>query len=574
MYIAAFMRINCHAHVHNLQSLNGSGFRNFLKKRLAHEWKQHWLIEWLIERLVEGIPNRREIRAELLDQISVTDDIRQAILSLNKRFDHDASVELALDGNLDFISEKIYDTVLDKVMNLLAKDEADQDARTKNVYDLLRFILRGLAPTIDALTKEFVAELEEDDVFVALMMDICDEKESDNTLFKQQIQATTEQIFKYPGRILPFVKANPHRQDVVAIVKHALANQGCVGVKIYPSLGYRIDDPKLLDIFRYCSEHHYPVLMHCNMSGFIKSEEDVANCQPNLWRPILEDVRYSNLTICFGHFGDEQNLVGETVTGYTQEILELMRDPHFGQRVFADISYHVDQLHGIEKEIQYFTHLKNFLNDPVLKSQILFGSDSFLVQQQMTESHYWEYFAKRFSPAEFELLTVKNPVKFLGLPYGGQAIAQNFTQYIQFIEKHVMQVTGKPASWLKNYLNNTNPDLIQQIESLGDGWDPSIKIQKVLFDFMIDKRFLAKNVTFDQARDILLRRRLFDHGDSAAYKRGKARKFIKKLKRQFEKDNIERNNVPHLDVKIIDYIISEQATIKQFSQELDIYYDA
>ncbi|MGJ8651004.1 MAG: amidohydrolase family protein [Opitutaceae bacterium] len=557
-----------------MHSLNGPGFRAFLKKRLLDEWGDNWIISWLFEKLLEEIPHKGDLRKELLEQISLSDSIKGGLKDLNDKYGADASVSLALDGNLDFVTELVSDSVFDKVMDLLSKDDADKDARTKNLYDLIRFVLRGLSPSIDALTKEFIAELHDDDAFVALMMDICEEDETDNALFEQQIKDTSAQIYKYPGRILPFVKANPNRRDVVEIVLNALKEKGCVGVKLYPSLGYRIDDPKLMEIYKFCSDNGYPVLLHCNMSGFIKSEDDVANCRPSLWRPILENPDYSNLRLCFGHFGDEKNLVTTNILGYTAEILDLMREPSYGGRVYADISYHVKQLEGSAQEIQYFHNMKLLLDDPDIGSQILFGSDSFLVQQQMAESSYWTYFERRFSDEEFVEITSANPIRFLGLPDQGGEIDVNMRNYIAFLKSNVAHVSGKPASWLASYLDLTDPDLILQIRDLGDGWSESIRLQSVVYTFMKKARYLSQSTSFDEARDVLMRRRLFDHGDSDEFKRGRARKFVKKLKRELVDQGVVRNDAPGFDVKIVDYLLKETATVKQFTYELDKYYDA
>ncbi|HKJ03690.1 MAG TPA: amidohydrolase family protein, partial [Longimicrobiales bacterium] len=251
-----------------------------------------------------------------------------------------------------------------------------------------------------------------------------------------------------PGRVLPFFGLHPGRSDHFDLMKEAVEERGFLGVKLYPSLGYEVDDPALLKVYEYCLEKDVPVLLHCGHGGFYRRQEFIDYCNPDHWIPVLQGD-LSELRVCFAHFGGWQSLgrpdgLDPGTWGCT--ILDLMRDK---PNVFTDLAYHTDQMRDAADEQHYFTKLAELLRDARLQKRILFGTDSWLLRLDMADVVYWRYFQHHMTAGDFDTIAGRAPRLFVGFPEAaGQPLRANLQRYVDYMTAHREEVGAEPAAWL------------------------------------------------------------------------------------------------------------------------------
>ena len=117
------------------------------------------------------------------------------------------------------------------------------------------------------------------------------------------------------NRVAGFSAFDPRRSDWEERAKYAL-DHGFAGFKFYPAMGYLpADDPDHREaieaFFDFClrKENDAPVFVHCTPNGFQTKEKLGWNAHPKHWKKILDDPRWENLRLCFGHAGggDDNN---------------------------------------------------------------------------------------------------------------------------------------------------------------------------------------------------------------------------------------------------------------------------
>jgi len=441
------MRINSHTHIFNLASVFSSETLEILLRRVT-DFKIPGIVRDDICALLDDAISKAGEYAEVESLVEAF--LKKAAMGERlKALDTGDSVALKFLGG-DFIAKAGALSLVERLKKALTKDDSQHH---HSVGDILDFILIGLKPGIPAVTSHIMDQLSEDDLIVALMMDITKGGDGDKDRFEHQIKETSQQVLRYPGRILPFIAVNPLRRGHRSIMERALLSRGFVGVKLYPSLGYDIDSPEMHAVYDFCHLRGIPMLMHCTPDGFYAEDAFRGNSEPRLWEPILR--QYKGLKVCFGHFGGGENLCTAEIssTSWTYQILELMRDPD-NTGVYADIAFHTGPMDGGIGEAHYVSNLKALLNDPVIGSRILFGTDFWLVRTALTEANHWHYFEKTIDDAAlFEQMTGANPRRFLGIGEAPGMSKENIQNYIQFITDHHTSMNPlSAATWLKDEL--------------------------------------------------------------------------------------------------------------------------
>lgn len=72
---------------------------------------------------------------------------------------------------------------------------------------------------------------------------------------------------KYPGRFIVFGGVDPGRgARGLELFKKGISQYGFKGLKLYPPMGYRMNDEKLDDYYKICEINHLPVLIHTGPS--------------------------------------------------------------------------------------------------------------------------------------------------------------------------------------------------------------------------------------------------------------------------------------------------------------------
>ncbi len=443
------MRFNCHTHIFNLQSVFTKETVATLIDRLARERWPQFATKAANKAVLKAISGEKLNEDALLRELVGAMKADKALQRLADRglAELPPSVSVALEGDIAGLPIGALREILGKAGRAFEAMN-DEDWRRGDLGDLVSFLAIGLKPSIEAVAAKLLEFSGDDTAVVALMMDITAGKDEDDALFRRQLEDTSRTVLSFPGRVLPFVAVNPRRTLHYERMTLALEEKGFVGVKLYPSLGYEVTSPEMERVYRYCVEHETPLMMHCNRGGFYRSPAAIEYCDPVHWRKILKKFR--GLTICFGHFGGDENLVGDTIPSesWTARILSLM-DEHPG--VYADISYHDDPMDGGPNETNYFGHLEEILAHPVRGCRVLFGSDYHLVRQRVRDDNLWRFFENRIAPKHFRAICETNPVRFLGLPNAnGKGAKMNIDRHLRFLAKYNHGVKALPADWAAN----------------------------------------------------------------------------------------------------------------------------
>ena len=362
------MRINCHAHIFNLQCILTAETIDIIVGRLSESPVAFASdgVRGVLESIKDDprYLSDEDLLRLFLEKIGVSAAFRKAANKLSNPL----LSESAFKG-----LEKVRVSALDDLLAELSRNFDKSDTPGGGIRDLFQTLRIALKPNCTAVADEILKDSDPDDAIVALMMDITSETEPerDRVLFERQLRETHEAMLQRPGRIFPFVAVNTRRKTHRTILERAINQMGFVGVKLYPSLGYPIaDSDEMADVIDFCADNALPVTMHCNHGGFAKNKESVAFCDPEHWVDHL--ARRPETKICFAHFGGIEGLFGTTneETEWTNHIVQLMGD---FDNVFADISFHTDIMGAKQQAIRekYFTKLKDFLAQPRVGDRIV-----------------------------------------------------------------------------------------------------------------------------------------------------------------------------------------------------------
>ncbi|MFW5708189.1 MAG: amidohydrolase family protein [Bacteroidota bacterium] len=437
------MKINVHTHLFTLQNVLSAEAVKAIGNRLRHRRVPEYLVQG-IEKFLNNMAskprylNEDELLSELVKSILST----QAFKDFAQGHLNDIPILKAINLDSHHLSKK----ALEQLLNALsAWGEAHDDSRS-TLYDIYETLRIAMRPHSTSIADELLLHLQEDDMLVGLMMDIRGDTETarDERRFRQQMADLMEASLQRPGRILPFFAVNPKRPDHYELMKDALENKGFTGIKLYPSLGYKIDHPDLIKVYAYCEQHDVPMLMHCNHSGFYVHKDYISYCDPEHWYPILK--QFPRLKLCFGHFAGEETLSkpqGLQPGSWGHKIVELMQNPEH-PNIYADLSYHVEMMAHEKDEQHYLSALNTLMEKPLVRDRIVFGTDSWLLRLNISDELYWSYFRENLSEKHFAMITQKNPGSFVGI----SPLKANIRRYLDFQKKNSDKVGSLPASWL------------------------------------------------------------------------------------------------------------------------------
>ncbi len=388
-----------------------------------------------------------------------------------RRLVSDASTALPVEvrllgGNLGSLGRATLRGALDK----LSTTFDDPDAGT-GIFDVFETLRMAMQPDCVSVADKLLGHLQPDDVIVALMMDIPSESEParDRRNFQAQFEGTVEAALQRPGRVLPFIAVNTRRRSHFSLMREAIERHGFAGVKLYPSLGFEVDTDAMRRVYAYCQDRDLPIVMHCTMGGFYRSEMSRQFSDPSLWEDILPD--FPLLRICFAHCGGWAGLAGASGVepgSWTEAVVKLMK-AH--PNVRADLSNHVEMMRGGDAEARYLSTLKGLLADPATADRILFGTDAWLVRLAMTDAHFWHYFESKLTPPEFRKIAEENPRVFFGLPdeSTGEGMRPNIQRHVAYLVSHRDRVGAEPAAWLRA----VTPGVTFVVRRASPSWTPN-----------------------------------------------------------------------------------------------------
>ena len=339
-------------------------------------------------------------------------------------------------------------------------------SKRMNAGDLWTFVTIALAKNMDMVTDYLLGQMDPDDIIAPLMMDITDGSDASSELFQKQCDRTLGQCLRYPGRVLPFYALNPVQPRALQRMQDVIEQGAFVGMKLYPSLGYKIKgDGKwkgILDVLELCDSKGFPVMQHASQGGFYANKYYILNGFPGAWIPYLfrkEKPYLDNIRVCFAHFGGKENEVAASTRvnakdTWARVILRMMDgsinnyDAGPSDRIFTDVSCMADAA----KTTGYFKALNTYLRHETYGSQILWGSDYFLVEMSTNEENFRTSYQSGISrPKLWKRLTLDNPRRFLGLNLADPMRSEpNILAHIAFLRQHKSKLNMKRAAeWVK-----------------------------------------------------------------------------------------------------------------------------
>ncbi len=250
--------------------------------------------------------------------------------------------------------------------------------------------------------------------------------------FIQQLNELYDLKIKYSDQIFPFICADPRRPNLTALVKKYIEKKNFQGIKICPPLGYYPFDKRLYPSYEYAEAHKIPIMTHCapprvyyrgkitkdmlihpRTEKKLKRKKNQGFAQyytdPENYKFLLED--FPELKICLAHFGDrnEWKKYLRTPWGQGMEkswfsvILDLIKE---NTNVYADISY---TLH----DVALLPLLKVILKDPKVNSKVLFGSDFYMTELNISERSFSINLRAALGENDYQQIAETNPQVFL-----------------------------------------------------------------------------------------------------------------------------------------------------------------
>ncbi len=264
----------------------------------------------------------------------------------------------------------------------------------------------------------------ETQLFVHHMMDMKDFYTGGNTKYDfapRQIERM-ERLAKSEGRLATFVAWNPFRSDGLDVVKDALLNHNCIGVKVYPPSGYRpvgntdadypphpnVQPPppdtiekRNLELFEWCAAEQVPVFTHCTPEGFEAYDHAGKNGAPTYWRRLLDtNERLRELRLCLGHAGGGDWFSTDEIfngpTSYPRQVFDLCTSY---PNVYCEVGILDEVADAGSRQIfgQRFTTLIGAKRE--FAKRILYGSDWHMLYIHIRHQDFYANYRKLFSEA-------------------------------------------------------------------------------------------------------------------------------------------------------------------------------
>lgn len=291
----------------------------------------------------------------------------------------------------------------------------------------LRFVARGETDSQTDILAGIMRQYPPDATFVVLPMDMefaglgrVDEP------IAEQHAALLEIASSSAGRVIPFFAADPRREDLVERAREALVPGKFRGVKIYPNLGYRPDDPRLMELYALCEKRGVPVTSHCSDSGTWKYgmslADRVAVSHPRNYERIL--ATFPKLRLCLAHFGGADEWVRHLKSeddrqgdarSWVSWIADMIRSGDY-PNLYTDISYTLFTPQVAHRYVDFLDYLKVLLADKNLSRRVLFGSDYYMVElESMSEKEMSIALRSRLGEKLYFRIAHRNPKRWLGI---------------------------------------------------------------------------------------------------------------------------------------------------------------
>jgi predicted TIM-barrel fold metal-dependent hydrolase len=252
--------------------------------------------------------------------------------------------------------------------------------------------------------------------------------------YKEQLDELAALKKKYPALIKPFIMLDPRRgkQEIEALAKEYIENRGFCGIKVYPLLGYYPYDDRLSGVYDYAQKNGIPVTGHCaggpvfyrkkltpdmiDLNAPVKPSDFKNPCyhysHPKCFEKVAE--KYPRLRLNLAHFGGGEQL--DNYLGISWEhpdekssnwFVQVKRVMKKNKNVYSDVS-------GGFQQSRYLPVLKLAMLDSRISGRILYGSDFYMEQIDMTEREFSVEARAMLGEKDFFRIANENALKFLG----------------------------------------------------------------------------------------------------------------------------------------------------------------
>ena len=296
------------------------------------------------------------------------------------------------------------------------------------------FINQGNQNKQEYVLKNLMKSYPSDSKFIVLSVDFTYMKAGKPKYdFHSQLEELAVLKQKYGDQILPFVCADPRRDNLLEFIKDYILNKGFTGIKLYPPLGFYPFDSRLDEVYKFAEERSIPIMTHCSRGGVYSrdsiSKKDLVHpmtgetlkkqklkdftdnyTDPRNYQYVLE--KYPKLKLCFGHFGglsEWSKYLGMDIEESDNSWFSIIKNyMEKYDNVYADISYTLShfQLLGL---------LGIFLLDSSsIKEKILFGSDFYMSQLEGSEFKWSVDLRNALGEKKYKQCAETNVIRFLG----------------------------------------------------------------------------------------------------------------------------------------------------------------
>ena len=420
--------VDVHCHTFNADDLPVKGFvrrvagnRNALARVLARAIDR--IIQTMADDAADELAALNALLARDGGDESVPEDVMATV---------DAEAEMILAE----VTAEDPEAVLQAKAELAVEQGAVEGLEFITPGDLKRYILWAalFGKRRLALTRALISTYGEVDLFTPMLVDLLGLEDSAKSTVLQQLQiqskiSTLSMRGDLGAAVHPFVGFDPRRNGAVPLAQAAVNQFGCVGVKLYPLMGFRplgnVDDPpkrmtaeeamgvddSLNRLYEWCEAEQVPITAHSNPSN----EADPSFrefSQPGNWRKVLD--RFNDLHLNLGHFG-WGGVDKDTGKDWPRDICRLANDR---LHVYADIGNHEvgDLRETFDRLAQLFDPAST--DTSIMKTRFMFGTDWFMVASHRHHEEFLTRFRKeyeaRFDAPAVEAFLGGTALSFLG----------------------------------------------------------------------------------------------------------------------------------------------------------------
>ncbi|RZK01822.1 MAG: hypothetical protein EOO43_23775, partial [Flavobacterium sp.] len=126
-------------------------------------------------------------------------------------------------------------------------------------------------------------------------------------------------LLRYPERFLVFAGVDPRRGVAgLKLFEKSIIKFGFKGIKLYPPMGYSMDDRRLYDYYELCSANNLSVLIHTGPSLLqLRNEYAAASNVYNISR------QFPNVNFILAHAGLNPNALEEKILSLPNVYLDI-----------------------------------------------------------------------------------------------------------------------------------------------------------------------------------------------------------------------------------------------------------